>query len=180
MDRRGFFSWVGMTSLLCLSTACTPARTLEAVGKIGKIAMNPDIPLGPPKDQPSDATITLYAEPGANRTPMADAPVDVWIFELSGDDQLMSTDFLSLSQSPKDALGPSYVKHQTKQLSPGASEVLPIMKLTKDTNFIGVAVGFSNLDKAVWRAVAKVKPVGENYNIVVPLSKDKVAIQVHR
>ncbi|WP_255648635.1 type VI secretion system lipoprotein TssJ [Pseudorhizobium xiangyangii] len=147
---------------------------------MGKIAMDPDLPIGPPKEQPSTATITLYSEPGANRTNMADAPVDVWIFELAGDDQLMSADFLNLSQDPKATLGVSYVRHQTKQVSPGQSEVLPSLKLKEDTAFIGVAVGFASLDNATWRAVEKVKAVGEIYTIVIPIRKNKAAIQIHR
>lgn len=180
MRRRLFLTLGAQAALGCLTTACTPAKSVEALSKMGKIAMNPDLPIGPPKDQPSTALFTLYAEPGANRTEMADAPVDLWIFELSGDSQFMSADFLSLSQEPKAALGVSYLKHQATQVAPGTSEALPPIKLQPETAFIGVAAGFANIGKATWRAVEKVKPQGEDYTIVVPIGKNKVSIQVHR
>jgi type VI secretion system protein VasD len=76
--------WLALALLCAGVSGCTPAKTMEAAGKMAKIAMNPDIPIGPPKDQPSVATITLYAEPGVNKNDFGQAtPVDVWVFQLS-------------------------------------------------------------------------------------------------
>ncbi|PYE85280.1 type VI secretion system lipoprotein TssJ [Phyllobacterium leguminum] len=169
-------------ALLCgLLTACTPAKTVEAVSKMSKIAMNPDMPIGEPKDQPSKATITLYEDPGVNRNADGQtAPVDVWVFQLSDDGKLMTSDFMSLSQDPKATLGTSYVSHKEKQVAPGQSEILSTWELDKETSFIGVAVGYQAIDMVNWRTAEKVNATGENYNILIPIRAKGVSVQVHR
>ena len=147
---------------------------------MGKIAANPDLPVGAQKELPSTLDVTLYMQPGANRTAMADAPVDIWLFELSGDDELMAADFLSLSEKPRETLAISYIRHRSKQLLPGRSAILPMVKLKEDTSFLGVAVGFAEIDKSEWRAVEKVKSVGEDYKILIPVKRNQVEIQIHR
>lgn len=181
MSFRNLLLAIVLAALGALATGCTPAKTMQAASKMAKIAMDPDMAIGPPKDQPSVANITLYAEPGVNKNDFGQAsPVDVWVFQLSDEDKLMSTDFLTLSDDPKGALATSYVSHQQKQVKPGESAIMPAIKLDDETTLIGVAVGYSNIENVKWRAVERVKATGEEYNILVPIRSKSVAVQIHR
>lgn len=180
MNRRSVFLSIGQCAALLAVGGCTPKKTIEALKKMGEIAYDPDMKIGPLSQQPSTMTAIIYSTTGANKTALGDAPVDVWVFELSGDDLFSSSDYLTLTEDPKAALKQTYIKHQSKQVTAGNSEVLPVISLDKDTRFLGVAVGFANNDKARWRSVEKVNPIGENYTIFVPINTGSVSIQVHR
>ncbi|MDE3746470.1 type VI secretion system lipoprotein TssJ [Methylobacterium radiotolerans] len=164
----------------CLA-ACTPLQTIQGATKIGQIMMNPDMPIGPPKDQPSKATVAIYVEEDANKNAFGQAaPVDVWLFQLSDDTRLRTLDFATLSASPKDALGTSYVAHKEKQVEPGNSKVIDDWEIEEETSNIGVAVGYKDIDHINWRSLDAIRPKGETYKIVVAIRGRNVAIQTHR
>lgn len=161
--------------------ACTPQKAVEAASKMAKIAMDPDTPLGPPKDQPSKATFSLYAEKGVNRNAFGQpAPVEIWVFQLSDDAKLRTLDFATLSANPKDALGTSYVTHKETQVEPGKSKIIEEWEIKPDVTALGVAVGFRNIQSVNWRALDVIKAKGETYKIVVAIRASDVSIQIHR
>jgi type VI secretion system protein VasD len=92
----------------------------------------------------------------------------------------MSSDFLTLSDNPKATLATSYISHKEKQVKPGESTILPGWKLDEETTLIGVAVGYSSIEKINWRAVERVNATGESYNILIPIRTKSVAVQIHR
>jgi type VI secretion system protein VasD len=149
---------------------------------MGQVAMNPDISVGlSPKDTPSKATISLYAEKDVNKNTFGQAsPVDVWLFQLSDENRLKTLDYITLTANPKDALSEAYVEHKQTQIEPGKSKVIENWEFKKDTIAIGVAVGFREIDKVNWRALEVVKPKGEEYKIVVAVRDKDVLIDVHR
>jgi len=150
------------------------------MGKIGKILSDPSLEVGPLNERASTASITIYAEPNANRTDYGEAPVDVWVFEMTDPDELMASDFMSLVSQPTHALGTSYVKHHKKQVLAGRSTMLAPFELDKKTTYIGIAAGFAKMDGVSWRAAARVNPKGEQYSILAPITQKGVGLQIHR
>jgi type VI secretion system protein VasD len=168
--------------LLALSIgACTPANIYQAGAKMTQVAMNPEIPVGANKDQPSVATVTLYAEAGVNKNGFGQpSPVDVWLYQLSDDGKLKTIDFMTMSADPKTALGTSYISHKDFQIEPGKAKIVDDWEFDKDARFIGVAAGYQNIDKVNWRAVEDVHPKGEKYKITVAVKVADISIQVDR
>jgi len=151
------------------------------MAKIRQILADPSLEVGKANTEvASVATVTVYAEPDANQTDYGEAPVELWIFELSDPDELMSSDFMALTEDPKQALSTSYIKHYKKQVVAGRSTVLAPFDLDGRTNYIGVAAGYANIDAAKWRAVERVKPKGETYSVMIPVTKRRVMLQLHR
>jgi len=163
-------------SLILMALASCSGSTM---GKISKILSDPSLEVGPSTEYASTANITIYAEPDANRTDYGEAPVDVWIFEMADPDELMSSDFMSLTSQPEQALGSSYIRHYKKQVLAGRSTMLAPFDVDAKTAYIGIAVGFANIDGVSWRAATRVKSKGEKYSILAPITKKGVALQVH-
>lgn len=171
----------GVAMLAVAVAGCTPQKALEAAKKMAQVAMDPETPIGPPKDQPSKATFSIYAEKGVNRNAFGQAaPVDLWIFQLSDDAKLRTLDFTTLSANPKDALGTSYVTHKETQVEPGKSKIIEEWEIKPDVTALGVAVGFRNINTVNWRALDVIKAKGETYKIVVAIRANDVSIQIHR
>jgi len=153
----------------------------STMAKIRQILADPSLEVGKSNHEtPSVATITAYAEPDANRTDYGDAPIELWIFELSDPDELMSADFMALVEDPKQALSTSYIKHYKKQVVAGRSTVLAPIDLDDKTRYLGVAAGYANIDTVKWRAVERVTPKGENYSVMIPVTKRRIMLQLHR
>jgi type VI secretion system protein VasD len=176
----------GLTLLLPLALtlgvgACTPAKMYEGASKMAKVAMDPDTPLGKQDEQPSNSTVTLYAEAEVNKNSFGQAsPVDVWLYQLSDDGKLKTTDFMTMSADPKVALGTSYVSHKDFQVEPGKAKIISDWKFDKDTRFVGVAAGYQNIDLVNWRSTESVHPTGENYKITVAIKAKDISIQIEK
>lgn len=180
MFKRSIMSGVTLGLSALVFSGCAPSQTVEAMTKIGDIIMDPSLPVGNESQKPSEVQITVYADTGANRSEYGDAPVDVWVFQLADPDALNNADFISLMENPEATLSTSYVRHIRKQVKPGESSSLVPFKLTENTNYIGVAVAYSDMNTANWRAVERVSAVGERYNILIPITRKGVTVQVHR
>ncbi|UXN05039.1 MULTISPECIES: type VI secretion system lipoprotein TssJ [unclassified Bartonella] len=175
------FSIISIGLLGVAASACTPSQSAEAMKKMGQIMADPSLPVGEQKsDKPSTALITVYADKKANTSEYGDAPIDVWVFQLSDPDEFEGADYYSLFEDPKKALETSYIRHVKKQVKPGESTVLTPFKFTDTTNFIAVVAAYANMDNVTWKAVEKVNATGEQYKIMVPIVHTGVAIQVHR
>jgi len=152
-----------------------------AMSKIRQILADPSLEVGKfTEEGASVATVTVYAEPDANRTDYGEAPIELWIFELGDPDELMSADFMTLVEDPKKILSTSYIKHYKKQVVAGRSTVLAPFDLDEKTRYIGVVAGYADIDNAKWRAVERVRPKGETYSVMVPVTKKRVMLQLHR
>lgn len=174
-----FCTALGLTPLTI--AGCSPSQSMMALDKMGQIMKNPNTPVGQQaEEKPSTAQVILYADANANTSEYGDAPVDVWIFQLKDPDELNNVDFYSLSEDAKKALESSYIRHIKKQVKPGESTVITPFKFTEDTNFIGAAVAYGNLENITWKAVEKVNPNGEQYKILIPVTRKGVSVQVHR
>lgn len=180
MFKKLFVPGVALGLSAFVFNGCAPSQTVQALTKIGDIIMDPSLPVGSESEQPSEAQITVYADTNANRSEYGDAPVDVWVFQLVDPDALNNADFISLMENPESTLSTSYVRHIRKQVKPGESTSLVPFKLTENTNYIGVAVAYANMDTASWRAVERVSGLGERYSILIPITKKGVTVQVHR
>ncbi len=172
---------IALPALALSIGACTPAKVYEAGAKMAQVAMNPDTPVGANNDQPSVATVTLYAEAGVNKNGFGQAsPVDVWLYQLSDDGKLKTIDFMTMSADPKTALGTSYISHKDFQVEPGKAKIIDDWQFDKETRFVGVAAGYQNIDKVNWRSVESVHPKGEKYKITVAIKAADISIQLDR
>jgi type VI secretion system protein VasD len=165
---------------LCIAS-CSPAKMYEGGAKMMQVAWNPDTPLGGPGDQPSTSTVTLYAEGNINKNVQGQpSPVDVWLYQLGDDGKLKTIDFMTMSADPKAALGTSYISHKDFQVEPGKAKIIDDWKFEKETRFVGVAIGYQNIDQVNWRSVANVHATGEKYKITVAIKEKDISIQVDR
>ncbi|UXM95233.1 type VI secretion system lipoprotein TssJ [Bartonella sp. HY329] len=181
MRIKAFFIILSIGLLGLTISGCTPSKSVEAMKKMGQVMMDPSLPVGEKSaDKPSTALITIYADSKANTSELGDAPIDVWVFQLSDPDEFEGVDYYSLLEDPKKALETSYIRHIKKQVKPGDSTVLTPFKFTDTTNYIGVVAAYANMDNVTWKAVEKVNASGEQYKIMVPIVRKGVAIQVHR
>ncbi len=177
--RRIFLS--GALILAVTLTGCTPKKAIEAVGKMAKVAMDPDMPIGPPKDEPSKATFTVYSEPGVNKNAYGESsPMDVWLVQLSDEGKFLTTDFETLTADMKSSLGPSYVSHKQIQAEPNKSKIISDWEIAKETRLIGVISGYKDIDRTDWRTIENINPTGENYKIVIVTKAKYVLLEVHR
>jgi len=170
-----------LLSSLILLAGCGGGNGPGTMGKIRQILADPSLEVGKSNTQTASVvTITAYAEPDANQTDYGAAPVDLWIFELSDPDELMSADFMALIEAPQQALATSYIKHYRKQVIAGRSTVLAPFDLDSRTNYLGVVAGYADIDNVKWRVVERVKSKGETYSAMVPVTKRRIMLQLHR
>ena len=114
----------------------------------------------PPPPQPP--VLDLTATGGADQNPGGSggaAPVQVQLFQLADTGAFERADVFALVERARATLGDALVGSETFALAPGETT-----KITRDlkpeTRFVGVAVLFRDIDRAVWRATAPTAPHG--------------------
>ncbi len=88
-----------LTWALCvvfLLSGCSGAW--EATKKVGKVVMDPDIPVGQATDQPSTVRLTLLSDPDTNPNEKGEAvPTEIVVVYLSENSKLLAADYDQLS-----------------------------------------------------------------------------------
>ncbi len=167
----------GLVAALTVSACEVP----KATKKIVQILSNPDIPIGDQKDQPSIATLTVYAESGSNRNQLGESvPIDIWIYQLRDDSTFKTLDYFGAIEQPKEYLSTSYVDHVQLRIEDGDSRIVDRLEINKNTRYIGVIGGYSDAETQVWRQAEKINFRGEEYKILITLSRTGVKIHPHR
>lgn len=110
----------------------------------------------PRKELPVPVEIILYAadnvNPADNKRP---SPVLVSVYELTGTTGFQSADFFALQQSDAQALGEELVHSEQQVLLPGETKRIRRTALP-NSRYVGVVVGFKDLEGSVWRTVAPI------------------------
>ncbi|MFC0075063.1 type VI secretion system lipoprotein TssJ [Samsonia erythrinae] len=159
-------------SLVLLLSGCT------TLGKMGKVAMNPDIQVGSNSHQPSTVGFSLLAEPDVNPNESGDAaPIEFQLILLAEDSRLLATDYDQIATDIEKALAKNYIDHQDYTLLPGQFKYLPPEALDKKVHYIGVVARYADAESTEWRKVIKVKNTGQTYQILVHLRRDEVEIK---
>lgn len=170
-----------MPLVILVQAGCSLADMGQAAGKMAKVAMDPKIQVGPAKDLPSVVNLSIYGARNQNMNEFNEpSPVDLWVFQLADGSALSTIDYDSLIDDPQAALGPAYVSHRKLQLAPEGSLVVRYWEVDPRTRAIGVAVGYTDIGGKRWRAIEAIRSSGEDYTIVIPVTRKKVALQVHR
>ncbi|MDH5857386.1 type VI secretion system lipoprotein TssJ [Lampropedia aestuarii] len=109
---------------------------------------------GPRQELPVPLEITVYAaenvNPAENQRP---SPVLVSVFEMTGTTAFQSADFFALQQSDSSVLGEELIHSEQQVLLPGETRVIR-RTAAPNSRYLGVVVGFRDLEGSVWRAVA--------------------------
>ncbi len=150
---------------------------VKAIGKAGKVLMNPDIPVGDNSEQ--ESIVRLYVRSAKNINPDLSgepSPVRLQIYQLKSDHLFMNTDYYSLNSDPKEALGTTYINHEEYEILPDAWVPMKEIKLNSKTEAIGVLAFFNDIDNSEWRTAKNVKSQGEDYDYLIQLNRKAVHI----
>ncbi|MEH4989266.1 type VI secretion system lipoprotein TssJ [Enterobacter asburiae] len=164
---------IALMLLLSLSLGgCT------TMGKMVKVAANPDIQVGSDGSQPSTVSFSLVGEAEMNPGESGDAsPVEFQIVMLAEDSRLLASDYDQVTADLPKALAKNYLDHQDYTLLPGQFKYLPAVELDNKTRYIGVIAHYADPDSAQWRKVIPVKSTGRHYQVLVHLRRDEVDLQ---
>lgn len=159
-----------LTCVLCalfLLSGCSGAW--EATKKLGKVVMDPNIPVGEASDQPSTVRLTLLADGDINPNENGEAtPMEVVVVYLSENSKLLSADYDQLSSAALEkTLGKNYIDHQEYTLLPDQFKPLDPIKLEEKNGYIGVIARYADIDSSEWKKIIKVKGIGHNYHVLV-------------
>lgn len=158
--------------LLALLPGCT------TLGKMAKVAANPDIQVGSNGNQPSTVGVSLLAESDVNPNESGEAsPIEFHLVMLAEDSRLLATDYDLVTTDLEKALAKNYVSHQDYTLLPSQFKYLPPEALDARVHYIGVVAHYADPESAEWRKVIKLKNTGRNYQVLVHLRRDEVDIQ---
>lgn len=114
----------------------------------------------PPPPQPP--VLDLTATGGADQNPGGSggaAPVQVQLYQLADTGAFERADVFALADRARATLGDALLGSETFALAPGETRKIT-RDLKPDTRFIGMAVLFRDIDRAVWRATAPAAPHG--------------------
>ncbi len=163
-----------LSSLLFISSC---GDQIKAIGKAGKVLMNPDIPVG---DNSEQATVVkLYVRSTKDINPDISgkpSPVRLQIYQLKSDHLFMNTDYYSLNSDPKEALGTTYISHEEYEILPDAWVPIKEIELNAKTEAIGVLAFFNDMDNSEWRTAKDVKSKGQVYDYLILLNRKDVRI----
>ncbi|MCV9878086.1 type VI secretion system lipoprotein TssJ [Brenneria izbisi] len=161
---------------LCVLMSLLPG--CATLGKMAKVAANPDIQVGSNDSQPSTAAFSLLAEPDVNPNESGEAaPIEFQLVMLAEDSRLLATDYDQVTTDIEKALAKNYVNHQDYTLLPGQFKYLPPEALDEQVHYVGVIARYADPESAEWRKVIKLKNTGRTYQILVHLRRDEVEIK---
>jgi type VI secretion system protein VasD len=109
-----------------------------------------------PKSVPLTITAADDLNPRSNGTYQN---VDVMVFQLAKTDTFTTADLLSFypqADKPKQVLGADLLDTARYQLKPGQTIQLDL-EVDQQARFIGVVVGFAQIDKAKWRDLVQLR-----------------------
>jgi type VI secretion system protein VasD len=106
------------------------------------------------------------------------SPTVVRIYELKTLTAFQQASFFELLDNDTAVLGGDMVAKREIEIKPGERQAFD-RATPADTHFIGVIAGFSNLDKATWRANFELTPQQTGL-VVVKLTAQAVSISLTR
>lgn len=107
---------------LCVLILLLPGCT--TLGKMAKVAANPDIQVGSNDRQPSTVGFSLLAEPDANPNESGEAaPVEFQLVMLAEDSRLLATDYDQVTTDIEKALAKTTSAIRTTRCCRGSSNI---------------------------------------------------------
>lgn len=107
---------------------------------------------------PGTVVLTIGAAEDINPDPAGRAsPVVLRVYQLAAPAQFQAVDFFQLYDKESPALGADLVAREELTVPPNSTRYLTI-PLKPNTQAIGIAAAFRDIDKASWRAVIEVPP----------------------
>lgn len=159
--------------IISLTTSCTTAS------KIGKVLMDPSIPVGKLEERPSILSLSFLSENNINENDENLAsPIQVQIVYLTEDSRLLDSYYEQFTEEKlEDILGKNYLDHQDYTIVPNQYKVVSDIILGEKNRYLGVIAYYSDPEKAQWRKVIKLEGLGHNYHVLVHLRKLEVEIK---
>lgn len=156
---------------LGLLSGCS--SSLDAASKIGKILMDPSIPVGKAEERPSTMNLTLLSEKNINPNDEGDgSPLEIEIVYLTEDSKLLSLYYEKLeSEELEDILGKNYIDHQSYTVLPEKYKVISNITLNEENRYLGVIAYYSAPEQAEWRKVIPLKGKAHAYNILIHMKE---------
>lgn len=163
--------------LILVMTGCS--SSLDLVSKIGKVIMDPSIPVGYLDNRPSTLSLSLLAEADLNENDIGDSsPIQIQVIYLTENSKLIESYYEQFIDAKLDeVLGKNYIDHQDYAIIPGQYKVIENITLTDKNRYLGVIAYYSDPEKAQWRKVIKLDGIGHSYKVLVHLRKSEVEIK---
>jgi type VI secretion system protein VasD len=89
------------------------------------------------------------------------SPVILKMYELSSNTAFMQGDFIALFETPVQTLGADLIAADELVFVPGEARVV-VYEPKEKTQYIGILLGFRQLERANWRTIQAVNPTKEN------------------
>ncbi|CAB5588243.1 type VI secretion system lipoprotein TssJ [Providencia hangzhouensis] len=154
------------------------SKTLQTASKVGQILLDPSIPVGYPKDQPSTVDLTILAEPYINPNQEDEAaPINIQIVYLNEDSLFGSLDHDQIEAKDGDlekVLKKNYIDHQDYTILPGQYKPFPTMTLQASNRYIGIIAYYSAPDNAEWKKIVKARGKGRHYFILAHIRENEI------
>ncbi|HVG04951.1 MAG TPA: type VI secretion system lipoprotein TssJ [Burkholderiaceae bacterium] len=143
--------------LLSLSTACVLTACASA-----------------PK--PVVVKLTMQATSGINPDQRGrPSPVQLKLFELKSLSSFERADFFSLFDRERETLGPELVARDEFVFKPG-DRIAQERKLAPDTKFLGVVVGYRDLERSQWRMAIPVETAAAQ-PLMIEVDANRIAVK---
>jgi type VI secretion system protein VasD len=108
------------------------------------------------KELPVPIQYSLRATPTANPSVSGrSSPVVVSIYELRNSAGFLAADFMSLIRDDRSVLGEDRLARQEYVLQPGETRLVR-RRSDLSTRFIGVVVGYRDMEGSVWRSIVPI------------------------
>ncbi len=137
-------------------------RSLSMAALIGAGGLLASLCACAPPPPPPPAVLMLSIAAGPDQNPDATghaAPVAVHLFQLATTAKFERADIFALIEREQATLGTDGLASEEFVLAPGETRTVT-RELKKDTQAVGVAVLFRDIDHATWRAMAPVSNTG--------------------
>ena len=129
----------------------------------------------PPPPKPTVLQISLSVDQNANPDARGRAsPVVARVLELKSLAAFQSTDFFSLFDHEKDALGSELVAKEELLLQPGENRQFT-RELQADTRFVAVLAAYRDIERSRWRASIPVN-LNETTPVIISVRERDIVI----
>lgn len=105
------------------------------------------------------------------------APVVVTLYQLKSKYAFKQSSFDSLSNNAASVLGDNLIDKQVIEIQPGQSKQFPL-KLSTNTQYIGVVAAYRNIDKANWQSLVDVSNHHSGAEILLSLESQGLMSKV--
>jgi len=126
--------------------------------------------------KPVVVKLTMQAAAGINPDQRGrPSPVALKLFELKSLSSFERSDFFGLFDRERETLGPELVARDEFVIKPG-DRIVQDRKLSPDARFIGVVVGYRDLERSQWRLAVSVEAASAA-PLIIDIDANRVAVK---